>query len=157
IIGGASGTPSLTLPGNFLTKVDSDFETGAGTWVNNSNASSIANGTNIAAVGTHSLKWVATAGGQSSIITGFYNINALNGVIGSAFMMTTRPIDCQISIAYYNSSNTLLSQTDSQAWTSFPGAWQPLSVPGYTPANTAKFKIIVSAGTSGSDPSFLPV
>lgn len=152
---GPSGTLATSLPHNVLSRADSDFEVSGVTWTSVTNASSVAASSLIAATGTKALKWILPADGVSQVSTGFYPVKALRGMISSGLLLTNRAADNMVSIQYFNSGGTLLGESDSQDWASIGGVWQPLSVTGYTPVNTTKFKILITTNGLAGDVVFL--
>lgn len=140
---GAITAASTPLAGNLLARDDSDFSAAtAGTWAALTNASSVAYTTHAAVTGAGSLKWTATADGETEVNTGFYLVRPNKPYIVSGYLMPCGQRDCQIGVAWYTSGNTLIRTDIGADNPSDSIAWQPVNAPVTSPSNAAKCKIV---------------
>lgn len=145
---GPAGAAVTTIPNNLISAVDSDFETGAGTWAADTNAGTPAQTTSVALTGTHSLKWASSADGLTQISTGFYTAHPSKPYIAFACIQACGLTDCFIGIEWYTSANALI-RTD--LGTDNPSAdtlWHLLTGNFTSPSNAAKFKLTVQVQES---------
>jgi hypothetical protein len=143
---------STLLPGNLLSRNDSDFTSGtAGSWVASSNAGTPVYSTAEAVTGSGSLKWTATSTADTQIITGYYPVMPSKPYIVSGYVMPAGSRDCFIGISWYTSSGTLIETDMGEDCPSSSVAWQPVYGALTSPSNAAKCKIVVlvQAATSG--------
>lgn len=142
-------TSPTVLPGNLLSVVDSDFETGIGTWVDDTNASGLARSGTNAFTGNYGLSWYATTAADTIVQTGYYPAKANTGYDVSGYMWCpTAGHDVYIGMRWYNSSHSLLSTTWGDDTSATQDVLQPLTAMVTSPANAAYFKMVVWASTS---------
>ena len=153
VTGSAPATP---LEGNILSIADSDAETSSGfTWAVLANATQPTRTTNDFVAGANSVVWTALANGNTQIFTGLYPVEGGEPYICSTFLLTNQNLLCNVSINWYDSTQTLIATVEQPTnFGSVPNAWTPLSFATASPGNAAFAALVVTAEGASAGQSF---
>jgi hypothetical protein len=148
-----AAAPSAVLEGNLLTRDDSDFSgASVGSWAAETNASSLAYATHAKVTGSGSLKWTATAAGETEVHSGYYNVQPSKPYIVSGYIMPAAVTSVNIGIEWYTSGGSLIEQDLGAGNPSTSISWQPVNAALTSPSNAAKAKIVaVVQGANAGD------
>lgn len=142
-------TPAIPLPNNILTIADSDFESGAGTWAADVNASGVTT-SSVALTGSHSLTWTTAASGSTQVHSGLYPCKPNMPYIASGYILTPSVSnECFIGIEWYTAGSVLIStiQGDDCPATTIAG-WQPVRGRFTAPSNATQMRIFAQIAES---------
>ena len=143
-----------TSGSNLLSAADSDLETGIGTWSAITNVT-VTQSTDQAQSGTHSLKHVSTASGNTEADTA----SGTSGFLvtaGSTYKATcyaragTTGANCFIQLRWYTSGGAFLSQQSGPTFVDSSSAWTPISAVLTAPATAAFAAFKITFTTTGA-------
>lgn len=148
----ANNRVDLTVNGrrNVLTEQDGSLETvgSSGTWVADTNASSIARVTTDAASGTASLQWSATGAADTAVRTGVYAVapsTAYRAVCDIKTVTATRSVRVDITWLQSDGTTVISTSTGTASTTAGTSAYETRTVDATSPSNAAFARVRVYA------------
>lgn len=136
------------FPTNLVSRADSDFESGVGSWAAVTDASAVTTSTAWAFTGTHSLQWTATSSAASTMVaTQAYTATALLPYAASAVISPGTARTVQLVLRWFNGATHVSDQGGLVVTANGP---TPISVTGSCPVGCNGVEVAAQVNSPGA-------